>query len=165
MAGRGGSGRGAYLRLLQDSSDESSRDIESKIIQSTLDSGLGTRSSGRGRIFLDDESQVGQNTLDSGVELCRSMGRGRIVSDDVDVSIAHSGSSGNAQDVSAIESSFELKPTSGRGKILQLLKEEEQVKVPVKVPLETTVESVTEELEKIEIEDEMEPVIRRGTKG
>lgn len=158
MSGRGVSGRGAILRMLQESNDVTSDEASS-----------------------NNDTQVGQmgtiNTSDSGLGLSRSVGRGRFLLDTTDegdnsakvVSSSRSGSSCPSEETSGNGSFFQPKPTSGRGSILQLLKQElSESSKNIFVTTETveeTVESVTEHFEEMKVETEMEPVIRRGTKG
>ncbi|KAG4079836.1 hypothetical protein HA402_014967 [Bradysia odoriphaga] len=151
MSMRGGSGRGAFLRSLQGSTDESSKDTDSHTKPSVLDSGLGlSKCAGRGR-FLLEKTDDSDNTPASATN-----------------TPSHDGSSSLSHATSGIEASFLPKPTSGRGKILQLLLEEKQKTLSSNVCFEEAVESATEELEEMNIEaveTEQDPVIRRGTKG
>lgn len=148
MSGRGGvSGRGAILRMLQDSD-------------------------GNETVSSSDTTQIGQaTTSDSGLGSSRSAGRGRFLFDTTDdadgsakaLSTSKSGSSFISEGTSG-DVSFLPKPTSGRGKLLQLLKDETTVSFPAR-HTEEKVEQATEQVEALKIETEMEPVIRRGTKG
>lgn len=182
MSGRGGSGRGSFLRSLQGSTDEDSRDTDSQTRPSALDSGLGLPGAkGRGRFLLertDDSdnlptssnapSQDGSSLTraTSAIEACFlpkfAPGRGKFfpTSSSHDESTSSHGTSG-------IEVSFLPKPI-GRGKIVQLLQEEKLKSLASDVDFEETVESVTKEVEEMHVEvveTEQEPVIRRGTKG
>lgn len=138
MSGRGGSGRGAFLRSLQESTtDDSSKE----------ESGLGrSQSVGRGRFLLGTDDS--DNTPSSNTP-------------------SHDGSS-LSHGTSGIDISNVPKPTSGRGKLLQLLLEEKTKNISDDVSFEETIASVAEDFEEVIIEApeiEQEPVIRRGTKG
>ncbi len=144
MSGRGGSGRGALLRLLAESLEESStsgnsRETDSHIGQSTLDSGLGLKPAGRGRLLLDD-TEISPSILST------TAGQGP----------SSEGSSG-------IEATFLKRPTQGRGMMLNLLKE--GTMVASREITEETIEPVTADFEEMKIESETEPVIRHGSKG
>lgn len=155
MYGRGGgvSGRGAILRMLQESSDETSSNNDTQIGQSTCDSGIGSGrsvglSAGRGRLLLETTDDC-----DNSAKV---------------VSSSRSGSSFISEETSGDATSFQQKPMSGRGSILQFLKEEAAISrqnLPVTPIVEKADDSVREHLEEMKIETDKEPVIRRGTKG
>lgn len=149
MSGRGVSGRGAILRMLEESSEDASGSNDTQIGQGTFDSGLGTsRSVGRGRFLFDtpDEGDNEAKGLSSKQSVCSSISEG---------------TSGNG-------SSILTKSTSGRGKILQFLEEEAHVgskNIALPLTIEKSVDTVAERFEEVKIETDSEPVIRRGTKG
>lgn len=152
MSGRGVSGRGAILRMMQgDDETLSSGDTSNPIGQITSDSGLGSnRSAGRGRFLLD--------TTDVPDDSAKVFAISRSVS---------------ALSETASDDCLKLqKPTSGRGKILQFLRDEPTF-ASTNIPddkIEQKLEKVTEHAEAMKIEDkeidvEMVPVIRHGIKG
>lgn len=117
--------------------------------------------SGRGAAILrilqesSDDARSSNNDTKLGESTCslgsaRSVGRGKILLDAL-TGFCISG------DSSGIGSSLQ---TSGRGKILLQCKNI----MPTSV-VEKTVEAVTESIKDMKIETEIEPVIRRGTKG
>ncbi|KAJ6648719.1 Protein argonaute-3 [Pseudolycoriella hygida] len=154
MAGRGSIGRGLILKLLEETragGDENSSASDTQNLQTTSsESGLGSiRSAGRGRFLLDslmDQSVQGHSSKE--------------------LSTAPS-------DESASDS-FLIKPTSGRGRVLELLIEKtcaEKSILAQSTDGTDGADSAAVQLEEIKIESvelvqpEMEPVIRRGTKA